>query len=68
MKMATVFAVATAALTALATILLVWGDVYETAVGCVCCGVILAMAGLTGWAAWIFWKEEQREDERENGI
>lgn len=40
--------------------LLVWGRAYETAIGCVCCGVIVAMAVLMGWAALVMWREEKR--------
>lgn len=47
-------------LAALAAGLLAWGRVYETAVGCVCCGVIVAMAVLMGWAARIMRREEKR--------
>lgn len=47
-------------LAALAAGLLAWGRVYETAVGCVCCGVIVAMAVLMGWAALVMWREEKR--------
>ena len=59
-KMTAAFTVVTVLLAALAAGLLAWGRVYETAVGCVCCGVILATAALTGWAALIFWREEKR--------
>lgn len=59
-KMTAAFTVVTVLLAALATGLLAWGRVYETAVGCVCCGVILATAALTGWAALILWREEKR--------
>lgn len=44
----------------LAAVLLAWGRVYETAVGCVCCGVIVAMAVLMGWAALVMRREEKR--------
>lgn len=47
-------------LAVLATVLLAWGRVYETAVGCVCCGVILATAALTGWTALMMQREEKR--------
>lgn len=47
-------------LAALAAGLLAWGRVYETVVGCVCCGVIVAMAVLMGWAALVMWREEKR--------
>ncbi len=59
-KMTAAFTVVTVLLAALAAGLLAWGRVYETAVGCVCCGVILATAALTGWAALILWREEKR--------
>ncbi len=59
-KMTAAFTVATVLLAALAAGLLVWGRVYETAVGCVCCGVIVAMAALMGWAARIMRREEKR--------
>lgn len=59
-KMTAAFTVATVLLSALATGLLAWGRVYETAVGCVCCGVIVAMAALMGWAARIMRREEKR--------
>lgn len=59
-KMTAAFTVATVLLAALATGLLAWGRVYETAVGCVCCGVIVAMAALMGWAARIMRREEKR--------
>ena len=58
--MTAAFTVVTVLLAALAAGLLAWGRVYETAVGCVCCGVILATAALTGWAALILWREEKR--------
>ncbi|WP_440552934.1 hypothetical protein [Vescimonas sp.] len=41
--------------------LLVWGRAYETAIGCVCCGVLLAVAAVCGWAAVEFWREERRK-------
>ena len=59
-KMTAAFTVATVLLAALTTVLLAWGRVYETAVGCVCCGVILATAVLTGWAALMMRREEKR--------
>lgn len=59
-KMTAAFTVATGLLTALAVGLLAWGRVYETAVGCICCGVIVAMAALMGWAARIMQREEKR--------
>lgn len=59
-KMTAAFTVATVLLAALATGLLAWGRVYETAVGCVCCGVIVAMAVLMGWAALVMRREEKR--------
>lgn len=59
-KMTVAFTVATVLLTALAAGLLAWGRVYETVVGCVCCGVILAMAALMGWAALVMRREEKR--------
>lgn len=45
----------------LAAALLVYGRVYETAIGCVCCGVLLAVAAVCGWAAVEFWREERRK-------
>ena len=59
-KMTAAFTVAMVLLAALAAGLLAWGRVYETAVGCVCCGVIVAMAVLMGWAARIMRREEKR--------
>lgn len=59
-KMTAAFTVATVLLAALAAGLLAWGRVYETVVGCVCCGVIVAMAVLMGWAALVMWREEKR--------
>lgn len=59
-KMTAAFTVVTVLLAALATGLLAWGRAYETAVGCVCCGVIVAMAVLTGWAALMMQREEKR--------
>lgn len=59
-KMTAAFTAATVLLAALAAGLLAWGRVYETAVGCVCCGVILATAVLTGWAALMMRREEKR--------
>lgn len=59
-KMTAAFTAATVLLAALATGLLAWGRVYETAVGCVCCGVIVAMAALMGWAARMMRREEKR--------
>lgn len=59
-KMTAAFTVTTVLLAALAAGMLVWGRVYETAVGCVCCGVILATAVLTGWAALMMRREEKR--------
>lgn len=59
-KMTAAFTVATVLLAALATVLLAWGKVYETAVGCVCCGVILATAALTGWTALMMRREEKQ--------
>lgn len=41
--------------------LLVWGRAYETAIGCVCCGGLLAVAAVCGWAAVEFWREERRK-------
>lgn len=45
----------------LAAVLLVYGRVYETAIGCVCCGVILYTAVISGWVAWEAWQEERRK-------
>ena len=45
----------------LAAVLLVYGRVYETAIGCVCCGVILYTAVISGWVAWEAWREERRK-------
>lgn len=45
----------------LAAVLLVWARAHETAVGCVCCGVLLAVAAVCGWAAVEFWREERRK-------
>lgn len=59
-KMTAAFTVATVLLAALATVLLVWGRVYKTAVGCVCCGVILGTAALTWWTALMMRREEKR--------
>lgn len=55
-----VFGALAVALGLLSAALLVYGRVYETVIGCVCCGVILATAALTGWAALILWREEKR--------
>lgn len=53
---------ALAVMAALAAIeLLVRAQAYETAAGCVCCGVLLAVAALCGWAAVEFWREERRK-------
>ena len=41
--------------------LLVCGRAYETVMGCVCCGVLLAVAAVCGWAALEFWREERRK-------
>lgn len=59
-KMIVAFTVATVLLAALAVGLLAWGRVYETAVGCVCCGVIVALAALMGWEARMMRREEKR--------
>lgn len=59
-KMTAAFTVATVLLAALAAGLLAWGRAYETVVGCFCCGVIVATAVLTGWAARMMRREEKR--------
>lgn len=59
-KMTAAFTVAMVLLAALTAGLLTWGRVYETAVGCVCCGVILATASMTRWAALMMRREEKR--------
>lgn len=59
-KYITVFGLLTATMVLLAAVLLVRGRIYETGVGCVCCGVILYVAAVSGWVTWEAWREERR--------
>lgn len=56
-----VFGALAVALGLLVVALLVYGRVYETVIGCVCCGVILYTAGISGWVTWEAWREERRK-------
>ena len=55
------FGLLTVVLGLLAVVLLVYGRIYETAIGCVCCSVILYTAVISGWVAWEAWQEERRK-------